>query len=145
MTVQTSAGSTLAITASAPATFDAAGYNALTYVNIGEITDLGELGREYALVNHSPLGDRRVKKFKGSYQSGSISLQFGKDFSDAGQILLTTASTNDNTYTFRLTLQDGKKLYFTGMVMTAKVSVGSVDQITGGTSQIEIHSDVLEV
>lgn len=145
MTVQTSAGSTLAITSSAPATFDSTGYNALTYTNIGEITDLGELGREYALVNHSPLGDRRVKKFKGSYHSGSISLQFGRDFTDAGQILLDTASTNDNTYTFRITLQDGKKLYFTGMVMSSKTSVGSVDQITGGTAQVEIHSDVLAV
>lgn len=145
MTVMTSAGSTFALSASIPATYDASGYNALTYTAVGEVTDVGEVGREYNLVNFNPLGTRITKKFKGSYQAGSITLQFGRDFTDSGQILLGAAAFSDNTYSFKITLQNGKKLYFTGMVMSLKTNVGSVDQITSASAQIELHTDVVEV
>ena len=145
MAVMTSAGSTFAVSASAPATFDATGYNAVTFTTVGEVTDVGEVGREYNLVNHSPLGNRKIQKYKGSYQPGSITLQFGKDYSDAGQTLMKAASESDATYTFKITLQNGKKLYFTGMVMSNKTNVGSVDQITAGSCQIELMTDVVEV
>ena len=46
MTVRTSAGTTLKVSASTPATFDATGYNALTMTVVGEVSDLGEFGRE---------------------------------------------------------------------------------------------------
>ena len=47
MTVRTSAGTTLKVSASTPATFDATGYNALTMTVVGEVSDLGEFGREF--------------------------------------------------------------------------------------------------
>ena len=71
MTVRTSAGTTLKVSASAPATFDKAGYSALTFTAVGEITDLGEFGREYALVTHNPVGTRGTQKFKGSFNEGT--------------------------------------------------------------------------
>lgn len=145
MAVMTSAGSTLALSASAPATFDATGYNALTYTLVGEVTDLGEVGREYNLVNHTPLGNRRVQKFKGSYNNGSLQVQMGRDTTDAGQTALQTALGVDTAYSFRVTLQNGKKLYFTGVVMSYKTNVGSVDQITGATTTIEVTTDIIEV
>jgi len=63
----TSAGTTISVVDSNPATYDQAGFEALTYSLIGEVTDLGEFGREYSAVTHNPLGDRRTVKRKGSY------------------------------------------------------------------------------
>lgn len=145
MAVMTSAGSTFSASASLPATYDASGYNALTYTAVGEVTDMGEVGREYNIVNHVPLGNRRVQKLKGSYNSGSITLQFGRDFSDAGQVLLATARDSDSQFSFRMVLQNGKKIYFTGVVTSLKTNVGSVDNITGGSCQIELCTDTVEV
>ena len=85
--VQTSAGTTIAISAVLPATDDAAGYNALTWAAIGEVTDLGEFGREYATVTHNPVASRRTIKRKGSYNDGTMALQLALDRDDAGQIL----------------------------------------------------------
>ena len=70
MTVYTSAGSTLTISATIPSTFDSSGYAAVFTASpgpavVGEITDLGEFGREYALVTHMPVGSRGTQKFKG--------------------------------------------------------------------------------
>lgn len=144
MAVMTSAGTTLGVSASLPATYDAAGFNALTYTAIGEITDLGEFGAEYNLVTYTALGLRQTKKLKGSYNNGSLNLQMGRDTTDAGQNALRTALASDNSYSFRVTLQNSTRLQFTGKVMSYKTSVGSVDQITGAQTTIEIDSVIVE-
>lgn len=138
MTVMTSAGTTIGISASAPATFNTTGYDALTFTSIGEVTDLGEFGREYALVTHNPLGSRGTVKKKGSFNEGSISLQVGLDTDDAGQILLKSASLSDSNHSFKVTTQNGDIYYFQAQVMSFKVGVGSVDQVTSATIMLEL-------
>ena len=95
MTVRSSAGTTIKISAAAPATFDGTGYAALTLTTIGEVTDLGEFGREFALITHNPIGSRGTVKLKGSFNEGSIQMQLGLDTDDAGQVLAKTASLSD--------------------------------------------------
>ena len=146
MTVRTSAGTTLRVTASAPATFNASGYNDLFTASpnpplVGEITDLGEFGREYALVTHNPVGSRGTQKFKGSFNAGTMTLSLGLDTDDAGQILMKAASLSDDDYSFMVTTQNGDKYYFQGKVMSWKVGVGSVDSITTATATLEITSN----
>lgn len=145
MTVMTSAGSTLAVSAALPATEDAAGYNALTWTVAGEVTDLGEVGKEFNTVNHSPLQSRRVIKIKGSYNNGTMAVQMGRDFTDAGQAALVTALSVDVPYAVRLTLQNGKKLYFKAMVSSFKYNIGGVDSITAASCNFELVSDIVEV
>lgn len=145
MAVMTSAGSTIEIGAALPTTYDQAGYEAVVWTMIGEVTDLGEFGTEYNLVSHTSLGQRQTKKFKGSYNNGSLQLQMGRDTDNAGQAALQAALDSDASYPFSVTLQDGTKIYFTGKVMSYRTAVGSVDQITGATTTIEIDSDILEV
>jgi hypothetical protein len=141
----TTAGSTLALSATLPATYDATGYNALSWTVVGEVTDLGEAGKAFNTVNHSPVGSRRIIKLKGSFNNGSLQFQFGRDFSDAGQTAFLTALGVDTAYSFRMVLQNGKKLYFTGLVMDFKYKVGSVDQVTAASSTVELVSDIVEV
>lgn len=141
MSVFTSAGTTIGIVAGAPATYDATGYTALTFVPIGEVTDLGEFGREYALVTHNPVANRGTVKKKGSFNEGSITLQLGLDTDDAGQILAKTASNSDADYSFAVTTQNGDKYFFRAQVMSFKVSVGGVDTITNATIMLEITTN----
>jgi hypothetical protein len=143
MTVRTSAGTTLRVSASAPATFDAAGYNTLFTASpvpaaVGEITDFGEFGREFAVVTHMPVGSRGTQKFKGSFNEGQMSLSLGLDTDDAGQILMKTASLSDANYSFLVTTQNGDKYYFQAKVMSWKVGIGGVDQITTATASLEL-------
>ena len=138
MTVRTSAGTTLKISANAPATFNVAGYSALTYTAVGEITDLGEFGREFTLVTHNPVGSRGTQKFKGSFNEGTMNLSLGLDTDDAGQVLMKAASLSDAAYSFEVTTQNGDTYYFQAMVMSFKVGVGSVDSITTATCTLEL-------
>ena len=144
MAVQTSAGTTIGISAGLPATDDAAGYGALTFTPIGEVTDLGEYGKVFNLVTHNPIATRRTEKFKGSFNEGSISMGIGEDTSDAGQILLDTAVESDANFAFEITAQDGDIDYFQAKVMSKTVSVGSVDSIRTSTVQLEITSAIID-
>lgn len=142
---QTVAGSTFKISAALPATYDSAGFNALSYTTVAEVTDIGSLGKEYSLVTHNPVGDRKTYKFKGSYNNGAIALKLAKAIADAGQALVKTASDSDASYSFLITLQDGKKMYFTGQVMSFVTNIGTVNNILGADVKIEINSDIVEV
>lgn len=140
MAVRSSAGTTIKISAAQPATYNSAGYGALTWTTIGEVTDLGEFGREYNLITHNPIGTRGTTKLKGSYNEGGITMQLGLDTDDAGQILAKAASLSDNDYSFEVATQNGDKYYFQAKAMSFKVNVGSVDSVTGATIQLEITS-----
>jgi len=139
MTAITSAGTTLGISATLPATFDATGFNAVSHTLIGEITDIsGDIGRVYNLVTHNPLATRATVKKKGSYQSGSMTVQLAIDNDDAGQVIAQAALLSDANYSFKLTLQNGDIVYFEGIVMGFPLNVGGVDTITNGTLTLEI-------
>jgi len=146
MTVRTSAGTTLKVTSSAPATFNTSGYNTLFTASpvpatVGEITDLGEFGREFALVTHNPVGTRGTQKFKGSFNEGTMTLSLGLDTDDAGQIIMKAASLSDADYSFMVTTQNGDRYFFQAKVMSFKVAVGSVDSITTATCSLEISTN----
>ena len=140
MTVRSSAGSTIKISAGIPATFNAAGYVALILTNIGEVIDLGEFGRVYNLVTHNPLGTRGTTKLKGSFNEGTISMQVGLDTDDAGQILAKSATLSDNDYSFEIMTQNGDKYYFQAKVMSFTTALGGVDSVTGATISLELTS-----
>lgn len=144
MTVMTSAGSRVSIANTLPATYDAAGFAALTWIEIAEITNVSEFGRTYALVTHMPLATRIAKKFKGSYNNGNMTLQYGKDITDAGQAAVMAALDSDNSYAIKIVLQDGTNIYCTAKVMDAKVNLGGVDSITAGSTTLEIDGNIIE-
>ena len=143
MAWQTAAGASLAIasTAGAPTTFDTAGYGALVYTDIGEITNIGEFSKEFALVTHQPLATRGVKKGKGSFNNGTLNPSLALDNTDAGQRILHDALESDESYAFLVTLQDGTKYYLMGKVMSYKPNIGGVDDVVTASPTIEVDSD----
>lgn len=140
MAIHSTAGTVISISAAAPATYDASGYNALTWTAIGEITNLGEFGREFAEILHKPIGTRATRKLKGSYNEGSLDLQLALDNDDAGQILMKAASLSDNAYSFKVLAQNGDKYFFPGLVMQWKRGFGAVDDITSANAMVSVTS-----
>lgn len=139
MAVQTVAGTTVHISAGIPATFDAAGYAAVTgWAKIGEITDAGSHGKTYAEVTHMPIDTRMTQKFKGSINIGTKTLQLGVDEDDAGQILAKTALDSDSDYSFKVTYQDGAIDYFRAKVMSFEKSATGVDTIRSATMNLAL-------
>lgn len=139
--VNSSAGSFISVSAAAPSTFDAAGYNALSWAEVGEVSNLGEFGGEDALVTFNPVKTRDTKKLKGARNAGSMALQIGLDESDAGQILMQEAADSTEDFYFRVTTQNGNKYFYPAKVMGWKVNVGGVGDVTMANTTLEITSN----
>jgi hypothetical protein len=140
MTVKTSAGTTLKVSATIPETFDQAGYEStdVVYSTVGEVVNFGEFGRVYNLVTHNPVATRGTQKFKGSFNEGAMELELGLDTDDAGQVIMKAAALSDSDFSFLVTTQNGDKYYFQAKVMGFRVNVGSVDQITSASVTLEL-------
>lgn len=145
MTVRTSATATLSISAGTPATFDAAGYAALSYTAIGEITNFGEFGREFTLVSHNPVSSRGTQKLKGAYNEGAMDVKLGLDTDDAGQILAKAAALSDNKYAFKLQTAIGDVYYFQALTMSFKVGVNDVNSVTAASMKLELTTSTTGV
>jgi hypothetical protein len=143
---QTAAGSSLALSAMLPSSFDAAGYAALTYVEIGQVEKLGSFGASFAKVEFQALKGAK-QKFKGSADYGALQPSIALDALDAGQILLQTASDDETQklYSFRVTFPDGSQRYFRGRVFGAPETADGADSMLMATPTVEICSKVVKL
>jgi hypothetical protein len=145
MAVFTTAGTILSIASAAPATYDTAGYAALTWTPIGEVVSIGTYGREYDKVTHKPLAARSTIKRKGSFDEGTIAISMGKDTDDAGQILLKTAAYSDADYSFKILYQNGDIDYGRAQVMNFKTDPGEASKILGCSVDLDITTNTAGV
>lgn len=141
MALGTVAGTLIGISAASPATYNVAGYTALTYTNIGSIEDGGEHGRTYNEVTFNPIDTRGTQKFKGSFNEGNKTLSIGYNSDDAGMILLKTALNSDNDFSFKVTYPDGDIDYFQAKVMTLTKATGGVDSIRMASVELSITTN----
>lgn len=146
MTSQTGAGSSLAICVALPATYDAAGYVALTFVEIGNVEKIGTLGSSFAKVEFQPLKGGK-QKYKGSVDYGALQPSLALDSADAGQAILQTSGDDESQklYSFRVTYQDGTKRYFGGRTFGMPETVDGADSMLMATPAIEICTKPVKV
>jgi hypothetical protein len=103
-TIQSMAGATLAISATRPDTFDAAGYQStdIVWTTIGEVETYGNHGMTATVTPFTNVADSIVQKIKGSKDYGTMSLMMGYVPGDTGQVLLETAAESTSRYSVRV-------------------------------------------
>jgi hypothetical protein len=141
-----SAGSKIYIAAGAPTTEDAIGYGALTWVEVKEVTDIGMVGPESAVINHNPVNENVTYKLIGSLNNGAMDLKGARAPSDPGQALLLQAQKNASTlkYSVKVALNGGALIYAGVLVTSYKTSIGGQSQITGFESKMEISGGIVD-
>ncbi|WRH62036.1 MAG: hypothetical protein RSE12_16940 [Fuscovulum sp.] len=143
MASSTSIGTLFSVSTAAPATLDAAGYAALTYTQVGEITEIPEFGAEHAVVTHTPLATGVVDKQHGEVNYGSLTIPFAEDV-DAGQTLLSTALANKTVISVKVAFPSGRIRYFRARVFSTRVSA-STGSVVSGSAMVEIISPIVLV
>lgn len=154
--LNTAAGCRVALGTKTPADTEAE-YKADTYVDIGEIEDLGEFGDTFSSVNFTSLGDGRVRKYKGTADAGDLTLTVGLDNGDAGQNAVKVAhkDCSKGNYNLKITLNDGDPsanpvilpttYYFGVKVMNNTVAAGSADNVVRRNMTFGINTPILEI
>lgn len=101
-----------AISASLPATYDAAGYAAtsITYTTIGKVESFLTYGSKRNINEFVPIAGA-VEFTKGAPRYGQGALTCGDVPADAGQVILKAAEASANHYSMKLTYSDGEVHY----------------------------------
>jgi hypothetical protein len=132
-------------------------YKKDTYVEIGEIEDLGEFGDTFSSVTFTSLRDGRVRKYKGTADAGDLTMTVGLDNGDLGQKALKTAhkDRSKGDYNIKVTLNDGDAaatpvvlpttFYFRVKVMNNTVAPGAADNVVRRNVTMGINSDIIEI
>ena len=138
MAFSTSAGTTIGLSASQPATYNQAGYEALTFTTIGSVTDLGEIpSRVYELVTLYYVASRGQSKAKGGFNLGSQTITYAIDAADTGQTLVDTATESDAAYSVKISHPTFGEIYAQALVMGGPRTYGDVNTASTRTVTLE--------
>ncbi|WP_338762000.1 hypothetical protein [Massilia sp. METH4] len=141
-----SAGSGLLVCLSLPASNNAAGYEALNWIEVGEITGIaGDIGRVYDEIEVKNLRQRLKEKRKGAYTEGAPSITTNYAPGDDGQIAMETALMQDGNVSFCIELSDGTSKYAQGIVLSSPFSIGDVGSLVSGTYNIAFNTNIVTV
>lgn len=143
MAKQTSLGTAYAISAAEPATYDDAGFVALTWTDVVGVTNMGDFGPTFGDVTDTPLVTGITEHRKGGADYGSFAPVMSYDQSDAGQALFidgVDGSEKDTVFSHRVTLQDGTIFYVTGQIFAAPLSVGDASSMVSVTGNVMLNN-----
>jgi len=114
----TNSGSTVAICVTPQnASLNEAAFEALTYVEIANVGNLGERGANTNIVSYDTWGTQTTLKGKGITNAGDPQLEVAMDLADPGQVALrAAAAAKSDNYAFKVTRQNGDAQYFRGLV-----------------------------
>ncbi len=144
MVSSTSAGTTIGLSVAAPTTFDATGYDTLTYTIVGGVESIPAFGAQVAVNSFQPLNGPQ-EKHKGPVNYGSLQIPMAYDKADAGQILLRTAAapSNNALYSYCVTYPNGDKRFFQGRAFGMQETPGSATNVLMQTTTVEINTVVI--
>ena len=117
-TVESQTGAIYGVSASLPATYDAAGYAALTYTTIGSVESCTPFGSNRPVSKFTPINGA-VQNMLGTPDFGSIDLVAGDIPTDAGQIIMTAAEVSGAHHSVKVIYTDGEVFYFDVLVASA--------------------------
>lgn len=140
----TGAGATIGLTSSAPGSYNQAGYEALSFTNVGKVTNFGQVpSRVYEIVKLMYLASAGTDKAKGGYDLGNQQITVALDPDDAGQAMLGTATNSTATYSVKLDHPVLGTIYARALVMGGPKEYG--DNNTPATQQITIEYKMASV
>lgn len=130
----TVANTKLYVSVAAPATYDAAGYGALTWVEVGLITNVGGVvGREYNTSTLEVVSDAQIREKKGNYKLPPAEMECAWAETDAGQIIINAASEDYTIPSFKVVKQNGALRYFPAQVSKFVENLGTANDAVKGS------------
>jgi len=130
---------TYAISATLPATYDAAGYGAttITYTEIGKVESFPEIGATREVAKFTPIKGA-VEYSKGVAEYGSGDMVMADVPADAGQVIAKAAEASANHYSMKITYPDGEVHYLDVIISSWKLSGGKSGEFLKRTATVNV-------
>jgi len=131
---------------------DLAAFDALTWIEVGMVESIGEFGPEGQIGTFTPLGTGVACKFRGSTDNGEVQLSVAKTTTDTGLLALIAKQGDPAESAFKIELSEtgtggtpkAQRYVFLGLVRSAKVTVGSGDEVVKLSCAIPITGALIE-
>jgi hypothetical protein len=127
-------------------------FEADSYVEVGEVENLGEYGDESERVTFTALADGRTRSLKGPRDAGVMNVVCGSDSTDEGQTAMKEAEAEPFNFNFRVELNDRLTIdgtptisFFRGQVMSKRRNVGTASDVVRHNFQVAINSEIIDV
>jgi len=144
-TIPSFIGSTVAIVAALPATYNAAGYAALTWTGtIGLMVQIGALGDQSSDIVVTTLGGRTLHT-NGALDGGEISFTYVFSLSDPGQVIVRAQNNTNTGISIRVTDPDGILYYGAGVVANVADAERADGNYKGQTGVFRINTAIVRV
>jgi hypothetical protein len=138
-------GGTLSVSASTPATEDEAGYDALSWTEIGNVLSIGELGATTGVISVNPIKTGVTKHYNGMKDLGEIPIAVEFDASDAGMTILEAGNNGSTVHSFKVADADGRELFWQGLIANLRDTARDGETHRGKTFVIRAQTDLTEV
>lgn len=144
-TIPNHIGSIIAVVAALPATYNAAGYAALTWTGVvGELVEWGELGGTSNDISVTTLAGR-VLHTNGAQDGGEISFSYVFRDTDPGQVILRANANTNTGVSVRITDPDGKISYASGVIANLVDMARTAEAYKGQSGVMRVNTAVVRV
>ena len=131
---------------------DLAAFDGLTWGEVGMVESIGEFGPEGQIGTFTPLGTGVACKFRGTTDNGEVQLTIAKTTTDTGLLALIAKQGDPAESAFKIELSEtgtgtgakAQRYVFLGLVRSARVSVGSGDEVVKLSVAIPITGALIE-
>lgn len=108
---------------------------------IGEITRFSHSGSDVSTLDATTLGSSAKEFMAGLPNEGRFSFDLNMQATDVGQLSARAARNDRELRNFEVTLSDGTKLDFSGLVTSFSLA-GGVDELVKSTLEVQISGAV---
>ncbi len=141
---ETVASTKLHVCVTRPTADTAAAFAALTWVEVGEITNVPSvLGRDYSTSSLATVGNAHEREKKGTYKLPEAEFECAWAETDAGQIIVNAAANDYSIPSFKVVKQGGGVRYFTAQVKKFIEKMGAGNDAVKGTFTLLRQSNTI--
>lgn len=145
MALQQAVGASIGVSATLPATHDALGFGALTFIKLGRINGYPDLDGTYDIAAFTDMETGEEIKFVDVLRAGSSTFDVGLDMEDAGQTAVQTAFDGGDKMAFEFTLKSGAKYYRTAAVTSFAPSSIATGNVVMASLTLEFEKTTVKV
>lgn len=84
-------------------------FEALTWVQVGKVGNVGDFGRQTNIVSYTTLDTEYQQKSKGISNAGDPVIECSRSYNDAGQVIMRTAGAPTSRYSYALKIEENDK------------------------------------
>lgn len=127
-------------------------YDALTWVRVGQLLDVGEFGAQYQEVTYTTIDDGIVHRLKGALDNGTFSITVARNPEDEGQGDVLVGLDSYDNVNVKVELNDkpagvGAKptrFCFPAKIFSYKNQFGDANQVTKAVINVGIDGFIIE-